>query len=270
MLSDQEVALRDATEDSARLILEGGHVESWVEGSIYPSEMAFFLASCNVANVSRVIESGRQDGYSTNILGDWASRAADRRVVSIDLESDAKRAEVCRGRLARWTSLKLVKGNAYSEFGRVANAHTSARTAFLLDGPKQAQAISIMAAALNDNVQIVSMHNLVAGARDYEFFTELGGANIFYESAILEPGPNWLELRQRDAAHARKVGATRPVDLSQIGVLVLNPETRAKMRGSVNPWFGLHQPFAVRAIWWARAYNFAPKLYGLSYKLLGR
>lgn len=272
-MSTSPMTIKDAAEASARLVLDGGYVERWVEGSIFPSEMAFFLAVCDVEGVSNVIESGRQDGYSTEILGDWASRAPGRRAISIDLETDAARARACRDRLARWPALELVKGNAYAEFGRVANrlARTSqGKTAFLVDGPKKAPAISMMSAAISDSVSVVSSHNLIIGSQEYDFFTALGGQDIFFENVLPDPGPNWIELRERDIAHASQSQAARSVEKSSIGVVVLNAETRKRMRDTSGADYGLHQPSLVRSLWSIGAYDLTPKVYGLSYKLLKR
>jgi hypothetical protein len=195
MKNIRAVALRDAAETSAELLL-GGYAEQWIEGAIFPSEMAFFLASCAVENVSMVVESGRQDGYSTEILGDWASRRGGQ-VVSIDLEQDAARALACRRRLARWP-IELIKGSAYEEFGRWAKRRSDRRVAFLADGPKGWPAISMMAAATSEQVQIVALHNLIVGGAEREFFEGLGGKAAFYEDAIIKPGPLWMSLRERE------------------------------------------------------------------------
>ncbi|WP_038974434.1 MULTISPECIES: hypothetical protein [Bradyrhizobium] len=262
------LTLSEAAESAAKLILDGGHVERWVEGSIFPSEMAFFLAVCDSQKIKKVIESGRQDGYSTAILGDWGDHTGAK-IISIDLESDQDRAVACRLRLVNYKSLQLVRGNAYAEFGRYA-LDSRERTAFLTDGPKGAPAISMMAAALTDHVSVVASHNLHQGSMEYDYFRSIGDGSIFYENAIPNPGPNWVELRRRDVDHARRVGAVRPLEASSIGVLVLDERNRRAMKATWGKSFGLHQPAAVRLLWSLGAYKLTPLLYGASYRLLGR
>ena len=46
-----------AANRTAAHLLEWGAVEDWVVGAILPSEMAFFLAVCDVRKVDAVIES---------------------------------------------------------------------------------------------------------------------------------------------------------------------------------------------------------------------
>jgi hypothetical protein len=267
MVGKNNDALRDAAETAAELVL-GGYVEKWVEGAILPSEMAFYLAVCAGQAVSRVIESGRQDGYSTEILGDWASRG-DREVVSIDLEQDAARAAICRQRLSR-LPLTLVKGSAYAEFGRWAGNATSRYVGFLADGPKGWPAISMMAAATSDQVKVVALHNLTPIFLERRFFEELGEQRVFYESALPDPGPRWRELLAQERRIMEIVRPARASEASSLAVLVLDERNRERFCQAWRLEFGLHQPAIVRALWNAGAFGATGKLYGLSHRLLGR
>jgi hypothetical protein len=261
------VALRDAAEMSADLLL-GGYVDRWIEGAIFPSEMAFFLASCDVERVRVVVESGRQDGYSTEILGDWASRNGAQ-IISIDLEQDAARAAVCRQRLARWP-IEVIKGSAYAEFGRWMRRRSDRRVAFLADGPKGWPAISMMSAAATEYLQIAALHNLNVGTGERNFFEEIGDRSVFYEDAIIKPGPRWLALREQELRDTRATETARSLDVSSLGVLVLDADRRRKFRNAWRPEFGFHQPAIVRTLWNIGGLAASTKLYGLSYRLLGR
>ncbi|ABD06243.1 hypothetical protein RPB_1533 [Rhodopseudomonas palustris HaA2] len=264
---DTESALRDAAEVTAELVLNG-YVEKWVEGAIFPSEMAFFLAKCMVEGVTTVVESGRQDGYSTEILGDWASRDG-RRIISIDLEDDAARAAACRRRLSPWP-IELIKGSAYEQFGRWTKRTPDGPVGFLADGPKGWPAISMMAAATTDRVRVVALHNLTIGSGERALFEQIGGKQAFYEHAIVAPGPRWTELRNREMNFASAADAQRSLDVSSLGVLSLDADRRGMFRGLWRPEFGLHQPAAVRTLWNLGLAVASTKLYGLSFRLLGR
>ncbi len=265
--------INEAAEFAAKMILDGGYVERWVEGCIFPSEMAFFIATCEVNKVLNVLESGRQDGYSTEILADWASRAPDRHIISIDLEVEVERAKACRARLQKWKSLELIAGNAYAEFGRAAKKLTKnsfRKTAFLVDGPKRAPAISMMAAAMSDSVCVIASHNLIVGSQEYEFFHSLGGDTIFFEHALTRPGPHWRALREREVSHAIANASARSVELSSIGVLVVDRAIRKTIENTRGPAYGLHQPYLVKALWRMGTYGLTPKLYGISQRMFGR
>lgn len=260
-------SVRDAAEVAAELVLDG-YVDRWVVGAILPSEMAFFLARCITEDVSVVVESGRQDGYSTEILGDWAKRNGHR-LVSIDLEQDSARAAACRQRLAH-LPIELVRGSAYEEFGRWSDKLRGSRVGFLVDGPKGWPAISMMAAGVADNVRLMAIHNLTVGSKERDFLEELGGAEVFYEGALGEPGSRWRELREREISVLTRAGVAGASDVSSLGVLVLDSERGRRIRGALRPEFGLHQPPIVKALWSVGAYRATTKLYGLSFRLLGR
>lgn len=254
------------TEGAASFVLHTGLVEAWVEGAIFPSEMAFFLAACETLGVRAVVESGRQDGYSTEILGRWAVQR-DVEIVSIDLEQEPDRAADCRQRL-RSLPLTLVKGNAYSEVGAAVRRLAPRPTAILVDGPKGWPALSLVAASLEQHVRLVSFHNLADWVPQRQWFVSRGGR--FYEDEIPEPGPSWSELRRREIEHTRSVGAVRSQEVSSLGILTLDDERAARFRSSWGPQFGLHQPAVVRMLWQVAGFSLTPKLYGLSYKMLGR
>ena len=54
------------------------------EHGIYPSEMLPVCAICEECNISLIIESGRQFGYSTEILALWF-RNKETQIISIDI-----------------------------------------------------------------------------------------------------------------------------------------------------------------------------------------
>jgi hypothetical protein len=259
--------LTAAAEYAAGLVMDG-YVERWVEGAIFPSEMAFLVATCITRGVDCVIESGRQDGYSTEILGQWARRSGVR-IVSIDLEIEPERAAACRDRLKAFP-VDLVKGSAYAEFGRWSRkAGVGSKLAFLADGPKEWPAISMMAAGTDERTAVIALHNLNPGRADRNLFESIGGRSAFYEAAIPSPGPKWQELRRRELDHTAG-GAARSTKVSSLGVLPLDDKSRRKLQGLWRGEFGLHQPAFVRTLWSVGAYDLATKLYGASQRLLGR
>jgi hypothetical protein len=256
-----------ASETAASFLLDAGFVERWVEGAIFPSEMAFFLAVCTAKNIEAVVESGRQDGYSTEILGRWG-QGRNFTISSIDLEEEHERAQACRARL-KSLPVDLVRGNAYSEVGRQARGLQGRRTALLMDGPKGWQALSLMAAsAAESHVEVMALHNLHDGYAERAWFQAHGG--WFYEDIVTAGGPRWQELRRRETAHGQRDGALRSLEISSLGVVVLDEQRRKSLSSSFQWTFGLHQPAMVRAFWRAGAYALTPKLYGLSYRTLGR
>jgi hypothetical protein len=116
----------------------------WFRGAIFPSEMVAFLAACDRAGIDAIVESGRQDGYSTAVLGDYAAvRGVP--AVSIDLPSTPERGQRTRARLAG-APVELVDGNALLLLGEVVPAGAR-RVALLVDGPKDEVANRLLLAA---------------------------------------------------------------------------------------------------------------------------
>ena len=133
-------------DEVAGLILDHQLVDQWVDGAIFPCELAFFLATCRMRHVEAIIESGRQDGYSTLVLGYFAQRY-NVSIYSIDREIDRDRAQRCRKRL-QGLPVQLLVGDAYDLVGRQLDLLADRTTALLIDGPKGWAALSMIAAAM--------------------------------------------------------------------------------------------------------------------------
>ena len=247
-------------DEAAGRILESGVVNHWREGCIFPAEMAFFLGQCAHNDVEAIVESGRQDGFSTRILGAWA-QATGGHVVSIDVEADPVRAQACRERL-RHLPIELIKANACDALGRQIRASAPKPTAILLDGPKHSLALALAAAAAEDHVKLFAIHNQLDGHPAMEALRLFGPQ--FYEDVTTSEG--FAALRQAETMHCRPL---RPMGRSSLGVVVLDQDKRERLHRLVGRHFGLMQPPVVRALWQARAYALAPWLHRVSYRLAG-
>lgn len=127
-------------------------------GAIFPCEMAYFLQECEDVGIDCIIESGRGEGYSTAVLAVYGE-ARKVRVISIDMEDDASRAEACRRRLTRYPDLELVVGDTFYELPKLLRSATGP-IALLIDGPKYDEAIYLSAAAAAfSSVRVIAHHN---------------------------------------------------------------------------------------------------------------
>jgi hypothetical protein len=257
------IAISRSVEEVASLILDRDLVEQWVDGAIFPCELTFFLATCRVRKVSAIIESGRQDGFSTEILARFGQHyGVD--IYSIDHEVDRERAQRCRARL-HGLPVNLLKGDAYELVGRQVNALTGHPIALLVDGPKGWAALSMIAAALRPHLAVCALHNLYGDQLDW--IAKFGGHR--YEDRVAPDGPRWQELLRRETQHVA-VTALRNNTPSTLGVIDVSEQTRGRMAHSFRTEFGLHQPDIVRLFWRLGLYHLTPRLYGLSYRLLRR
>ena len=209
---------------------------------------------------------GRQDGYSTVNLGRWA-QLRGKKIVSIDLEQDEARAQRCRERLAS-LPLTLLNGNAFSLFGRAVRELRGTRTALLVDGPKSWPALSMIAGAIEEHVEVFAQHNIAESVSEWSWFIGQGGC--FYEDVIESGGSSWIELRRRENEHVNRVVGCHAQSLSTLGLIFLDDRGRYRLAHAWNLAFGLHQPLILRLMATLGVEALIPKLYGVSYRLLRR
>jgi hypothetical protein len=244
--------LRAVMERWAAVALTDGWTEQWVEGAIFPREMVFFMAKCESAGVVNVVESGRQDGYSTEVLGQYAAHMGGL-VFSVDLDSERARADACRERLKGDPRLVLMRGNAMTLVGPLLRADPGVPTALLVDGPKGWLAMALLLAGSGFGwVRLLSMHNLEVtqpeSLAQRRFFERLAAGPHFHEEVSAQ-GPNWQALTRAEEEWGRKKGAVRSLDRSSLGVAVL-PQGQARRRHwTLAPRFGRYQPAALHLAW---------------------
>jgi hypothetical protein len=252
----------------ARIALDDDWVAGWVEGAIFPTELVFFLASCETHGIRYIIESGRQDGYSTRILGEYARRTGVL-VASIDYEEDAERGRRCRARLAGYP-LDLRIGSAFELIGPMVRDAPAAPIALLIDGPKGFSAVSVAAAAgVDPKTALISLHNLDPGKAYRGTLEAVSGEPIFYEEALAQVGDSWTTLRRAETAHCAKVGTQRSLEHSTLGVIRLGDMQRRRLRRLAGTSFKFYQPSLVRLGWHLGLYRFTAQLYTLSFRVFG-
>lgn len=128
----------------------------WQFGGIFPSEMLSFLIACEKESVDCIVESGRERGYSTQVLAEYAA-ATGIPVVSLDLPQTPEIARETRERLAG-KPVQLVEGNALEVFGEIV-PRDAQRIALLVDGPKEEAARRVLLAAAHCfPVVLVAVH----------------------------------------------------------------------------------------------------------------
>jgi hypothetical protein len=267
---DLDMARRRAisVERWARIALDDDWVSGWVEGAIFPTELVFFIASCEAIGIHYVIESGRQDGYSTRILGEFARRT-DVRAASIDYEEDAERGRNCRARLQGY-AIDLRIGSAFELLGSMVRDAPAAPIALLIDGPKGFSAVSVAAAAAADpKVALISLHNLDPGRGYRRVLETVADAPIFYEEVLGEIGENWSTLRQAETAHCARIGTQRSLAHSTLGVLHVGEAERRKLGRLSGASFRFYQPPLVRLGWRFGLYRLTAQLYSLSFRAFG-
>jgi len=244
----KEDALKAAVDRWANVIMGLGGSSEWSVGAIYPREMAYFLANCEIAGIRTIIESGRADGYSTMVLGEFG-RITSSKIYSIDLEMNPLVVEKCRERLSRW-DIELVKGNAWVEIGRLL-AETSGKTALLIDGPKLWTAMAMLYAAAGwPHIDIIAAHNLGQHYSTGRFFRAVAGKATTYEEALKDfHTPAWDALQTQEEQRNSATNALRTGWLSTLNVLRIDENNRDRVSRQTSRRFRTYQPAALRWAW---------------------
>lgn len=259
--------LVEGAERWSRVALDAGWVEGWVEGAIFPRELVVFLAALDDLRIRLVVESGRQDGYSTAALGTWSTESGGR-VVSVDLELDPERAEACRARLADYPAVEVLRGDAYELVG--AALDTDEPTALLVDGPKGFPALSmLLAAAQRPSVRLLAQHNLDPGLAETGLLERRTGRRLHYEDLGLS-GNAWRELGELELAFCRDAGAARSLEHSTLAIVPLDDVQRRRLWTTLDPRLSILQPPLVAVLWRAGRHRAVRELARASFSLQRR
>ncbi len=120
-------------------------------GAMLPSELLMFLALCFENRIELVVESGRKNGFSTEMLcsvGDWRVESVETHVIA---EADARLASRYDERLT------LRHGNGKLLVPTLID--TKKRTAVLLDGPKSTGA-NLLYPKIRDSIVFCGIHDV--------------------------------------------------------------------------------------------------------------
>lgn len=220
----------------AAILRWAGEIMTWDLGwdsGIYPGEMAAFLGLCDACAVRSVVESGRGEGYSTQILGEYAARTGAR-VVSIDLETDPEQARRCRERLSRFAQLRCIVGDAFDVLPEAVDG-LPGPIAILLDGPKlhAANRLSLVASVMFP-VGVVAHHNCELVTPWGKEFAEVFPSAFHYESLGMAGIPEWDTLKRWEREWVRGYELPsipgRSLAFSSLAMAVVSPEQRSKKR----------------------------------------
>lgn len=260
--------LIDEIEYFSKQAIEQGWVSQWRLGAITPRELVYFLACCRVAGITRVIESGRQDGISTGIIA-RALQPFGVTVASIDWEADRGQAEECRRRLAGLTNLELIKGDAAVEIPRLIAESRECVVALLIDGPKNFEALALLfAAAQRPVVRLLAEHNLTPGKLARQKLESIRATPCFFEDENFQ-GVEWSELGIQENERLSKLSRRYHMTWSTLGVVLLDERSNRADLLTWNWSFGLCQPRIVDRAWRTGRQSTVKRLLAIQYRFKG-
>jgi hypothetical protein len=241
--------VRPGLERWSAVSLDEKWVHEWKPGAIFPREMVFFLAACEAAGIVNIVESGRQDGYSTELISYYAQTRGGL-AHSIDLEADHVRAGRCRRRLAGQSNLIMLKGNSVAFLGPILTGERAAPTAMLVDGPKGYLGISMLLGAAGFPwVRLGALHNLSPGSAERQTFMRLAPGPHFYEAVDGRIGEHWEALGAEEKAVCAGRQEGRSVEQSSLGIIQFCGRNRRRLVMTMSPRFGTWQPLRLFLKW---------------------
>lgn len=252
----------------SKLASEEGWVSQWRVGAITPRELVYFLACCRVAGITKVIESGRQDGISTGIIA-GALQPFGVTIASIDWEVDVEQAKACRKRLAGLHNLELIKGDAAEEIPHLISRSPDQSVALLIDGPKNFEALALLfAAAQNSMVRLLAEHNLTPGKRARQKLESLSATPCFFEDENFQIA-EWVALGIQENERLTKLSRRYQMTWSTLGVALLDERSNRADLLNWNWSFGLFQPRIVSRAWRTGMHSTVKRLLAIQYRFKG-
>jgi hypothetical protein len=116
--------------------------EQYLERGIFNSELFLTIGLIIDSKIEIVIDSGRANGFSTEILAKYLSPLGIK-VISIEFEKD-KSSEQLVNRLSKYENLDCIYGNSMSVIPTIIKKNKRKRIAVILDGPKGIPAVKLM------------------------------------------------------------------------------------------------------------------------------
>jgi len=264
----REVAsLTAPLERYSRMLLDSGVVRDMVSGAISISEMAYLMAWFDVLGIRRIIESGRQDGYSTLILGAYA-QATGAEIISFDYEDDKERARRCRARLAKY-NIDLQVGDTW-DLMWPAVTRSNEPTAILVDGPKHWSGLTLLCASAEaPQVKLIASHNLGPGSPCRKFFQSLSDVPVGYPEVVGEGPSVWQELLDVERQRIDDIGLSGKNFKTTLGTIPVEASNREQIANARHPGFRLYSPRTVRWLWKTGNYSLLKRLVWTCGRLLG-
>lgn len=152
-------------------------------GGILFSEMLLFFAVCKLRGVQHFVESGRRNGYSTQIIASWCRKHGGQ-LESVEHDPIPDVDEALRREYSDVAN--LVQGDGMT----VVPYLSDSRSGVLLDGPKGLRALRLLR----------SIDYRVGAVHDVHRYCEGGGINetrttaeSMFPSALYSDDPEWVE-----------------------------------------------------------------------------
>ena len=191
----------------------------WVDGAMLPSELMFLEKELLSSDCNLIVECGRQDAYSTVILGEFA-KLHNFDVLSIDFDDNLTLLRNAEEKL-KGLPVKCISGDIHAWVPKLIKENKNRRIAVIQDGPKGWEGLStLLASSFFNNVVLLAQHNLHLGHKSRDYFCSLpGGDNAFLETRKDE---DLIEFRKIELEYFKNIKTLRDIGTTSLGVIQLS------------------------------------------------
>ena len=205
-------------------------IDGWLPGAMFPSEVAWLLSAVVHSRAEVLIECGRQDGVSTEMLATFLKDTGTK-LISIDFASDPVCAQRARERVTG-LDVELVSGDLHLEVPRLLQTHRGKHIAILQDAAKgwEGLATLLASATSSDDVVMIAQHNLHLGHVTRSLFQHLAMHPCYIEHTDDAGSLSGLLIEERKTVRERS--PNRPIDHTSLGVMTVGDAQRAFIRDS--------------------------------------
>jgi len=203
------------------MIMDIKMLTDWIDGAMLPSEIMFLQEKILASKCDLIVECGRQDAYSTVILGNFAKKH-NIEVLSIDFDDNKVMLDNSINKLLG-LPVKCISGDIHFHVPTIIKDHSERRIAIIQDGPKGWEGLStLLAAVFYDQVMLIAQHNLHIGHKSRNYFSSIpGGLNAFLESTNNE---ELLNFRRKELNFFKDKKTLREVDITSLGIISLDKD----------------------------------------------
>jgi hypothetical protein len=247
--------------------LKNDYFSNWLNGAMLPSEIFWLQKNILEIGCDLIIECGRQDGFSTLILGEFA-KENNIKVLSIDFDDNVDKLNSCVKKL-EGLPVECVSGDIHFHVPRLINEFPEAKICIIQDGPKGWEGMAtLLASVFYDQVKLIAQHNLHVGHNSRSYFISIpGGDCSFLEDS---KSADLLNFRKEEICYFEKVKANRNLDLTSLGIIKLDKNRKAAIKYlyETSHVTGYWSPINVFVNWQFGNFSFVSKLRkDLKYKL---
>ncbi len=235
------------------------YVDDWLPGAMFPSEVWWLYRNILESGAEILIECGRQDGFSTRLLGE-VLKGTNVHIYSIDFDEDKERLKSVKEMLSSY-KVTCVSGDIHKRVPELLREHRDKRIAVVQDGPKGWEGMCTLLACIYDHkIVLCAQHNLHKGHRSREFFQLISNGPTFLEYS---DNKDIIGLRNKEMTRLIDKNSNRELNHSSLGIFKLEDHNKTQVIQnieSLKTWVGVWDPAEAAKAWKGNDFGYVSNL----------